>query len=110
MLAGKSQPGLHLCSVMTRVEDASPEDPDALASESVEEWPLGQPPFARAGRELWDAEFAEMDISFDVRGNRRSIAGRKQLVGRRFLGPDEFGEKPPFGQQLVRKYRSNRVY
>jgi len=96
--------------MVASVEDASPEDPDALAGEVVEERTLGEPPSRCAGGELGKAEFAVVDVFFDVGGDGGSVAGWEELVGGGFLGADELGEEAAFGEELVRKDRADRVY
>jgi hypothetical protein len=110
MLAGEAEPGLNLGAMVASVEDASPEDPDALARESVEEWARLEPPFGCAGGELGEAEFAEVDVFFDVGCDGGSVAGWEELVGGWLLGADEFGEEASFGEELVREDRADRVY
>src|SRR4051794_7374955 len=69
MLPCEAEPGLDLSAVVTGVEDSSPEDPDALASEVVEERAISEPPLGCGRGELGDSEFAEVDVFFGVGGS-----------------------------------------
>jgi hypothetical protein len=106
----EAEPGLDLGAVVAGVEDTPPEDPDALTGEVVEEGTLGEPPRRCVGGELREAEFAEVDVFFDVGGDGRRVTGWEKLVSWGFLGANELGEEAAFGEELVGEDRADRVY
>lgn len=87
-----------LGTVVGGVQDAPPEDPDALAFD-VEEGDVGVPPGSGLAGEMSQARAGEFDETGRV--GRGVLFGRKNFGRGRFRRTEEFAEEAAFGEELV---------
>ena len=94
MLTGQAQPGLHLSPVMASVQDAPPEDPNALAPQAANRG--GAQKKKHAWRTTPGAFFIGEELVPKLKTFRRAEGPVKaNWVRGRAFSPEQTGEAPP---------------
>src|SRR5689334_21270167 len=91
------------------VQPPTPEHPNPLPPQALEEGPLLQPPGGSALSKLRKPPLHQPDLLVEVRLDDRLFGGRQQVLERRLLGADELGEEAALREKLESQDGADRV-